>query len=269
MHRRRDLPIVQEKPRTRARRAKPDELTAARERIEELEARATQHARAEQVQAALYRIAETASAVEDMPAFYAAIHEIVGGLMYAENFYIALYDERATAHQLPVLSSTRSTTDIPDPNEWIPFGIGDASGGTGLRRCGTANPSSSRSTRCAQRAEQGEMNLVGAMAGRVDGRAAQGGWPHDRRRGGADVSRGPSLLARRPRAADVRRPAHRDGAGACPGDRGDAAAQRGARRRQRGRCRAGGAARLRLGDHGRGRPDPHDLPGLDRHDRAV
>ena len=103
MHRRRDLPIVQEKPRTRARRAKPDELTAARERIAELEARATQHARAEQVQAALYRIAETASAVEDMPAFYAAIHEIVGGLMYAENFYIALYDERRAAHQLPVL----------------------------------------------------------------------------------------------------------------------------------------------------------------------
>ena len=28
-----------------------------------------------------------------MPAFYRTIHEIVGELMYAENFYIALYDE--------------------------------------------------------------------------------------------------------------------------------------------------------------------------------
>ena len=31
-----------------------------------------------------------------MPAFYAQIHEIVGELMYADNFYIALYDEIAS-----------------------------------------------------------------------------------------------------------------------------------------------------------------------------
>ncbi len=38
-----------------------------------------------------------------MPAFYAKIHEIVGELMYADNFYIALYDEERAADQLPVL----------------------------------------------------------------------------------------------------------------------------------------------------------------------
>jgi len=46
-----------------------------------------------QVQAALYRIAETASAAQDMQEFYAEIHRIVGELMYANNFYVVLYDE--------------------------------------------------------------------------------------------------------------------------------------------------------------------------------
>ena len=37
--------------------------------------------RSAQVQAALYRIAETASAAQDMQEFYAEIHRIVGELM--------------------------------------------------------------------------------------------------------------------------------------------------------------------------------------------
>ena len=45
------------------------------------------------IELALYRIAETASAAHDMGEFYASIHAIVGELMYAENFYVALYDE--------------------------------------------------------------------------------------------------------------------------------------------------------------------------------
>jgi PAS domain S-box-containing protein len=44
------------------------------------------------LQNALYRIAEQASYAEDLSAFYAAIHNIVGRLLYAGNFYIALYD---------------------------------------------------------------------------------------------------------------------------------------------------------------------------------
>ena len=48
---------------------------------------------AEKVQSALYRIAELASAAQDMQEFYRAIHEVVGELMYAKNFFIALYDE--------------------------------------------------------------------------------------------------------------------------------------------------------------------------------
>ncbi len=47
----------------------------------------------EKLQDALYRIAETASAVQDIDDLYPALHRIVGELMYARNFYIALQEE--------------------------------------------------------------------------------------------------------------------------------------------------------------------------------
>ena len=50
-------------------------------------------ARAAKVQDALYRIAELASAAQDMQEFYRAIHGVVGELMDARNLYIALYDD--------------------------------------------------------------------------------------------------------------------------------------------------------------------------------
>ena len=59
----------------------------------ELGTREKEHKRALKVQAALYKIADAASATRDLQAFYKKVHKIVGGLMYAENFFIALYDE--------------------------------------------------------------------------------------------------------------------------------------------------------------------------------
>ena len=47
------------------------------------------------IQKALYEIADAASAVRDMQSFYEKLHKIVGKLMYAENFFIARYDEQA------------------------------------------------------------------------------------------------------------------------------------------------------------------------------
>ena len=52
----------------------------------------TESKRAERVQAALYSIAEAADTVEDIDSLYESIHGIVGALMWARNFYIALYD---------------------------------------------------------------------------------------------------------------------------------------------------------------------------------
>jgi two-component system, cell cycle sensor histidine kinase and response regulator CckA len=52
----------------------------------------SQKKRAEALSSALYRLAEKTSSAEDLGQFYAAIHSIVAELMYARNFYIALYD---------------------------------------------------------------------------------------------------------------------------------------------------------------------------------
>jgi GAF domain-containing protein/CheY-like chemotaxis protein len=93
------------------------------------------HTQTEKVQAALYRIAETASAATDMPSFYATIHEIVGGLMYADNFYIALYDDQRELINYPFLRD-EVETDLPDPNAWYPFTNREGKGATAfvLRR---------------------------------------------------------------------------------------------------------------------------------------
>ncbi len=106
------------------------ELVAARARIAELEARDATHQRTAQVQAALYRIAETAAAAQDLPSFYTAIHEIVGSIMYAENFYIALYDAERERMNYPYYVDAVDT-DSPDPKAWTPIGTGLGHGVTG------------------------------------------------------------------------------------------------------------------------------------------
>ncbi len=106
-----------------------DEIRTLQARVAELEAHEAGRERAEKVQAALYRIAETASTAEDMQHFYRQIHAIVGELMYADNFYIALYDAERDAINFPYYVD-EVDRDVPDPNLWDPFGIGDAAGVT-------------------------------------------------------------------------------------------------------------------------------------------
>ncbi len=104
-----------------------DDIAALRARVNDLEAREAEHARAERVQAALYRIAEAASASSDLQEFYRTIHGIVGELIYAENFYIALYDAERGRMNYPYFVD-EFDEDIPDPNAWEPFGEGQARG---------------------------------------------------------------------------------------------------------------------------------------------
>jgi hypothetical protein len=82
---------------------------------------------AERLQRALYRIAEASSAAEDMGAFYRSIHETIGELMDARNFYVALYDADRQAINFPYYVDTVDE-DIPDPAAWEPFGTGNAGG---------------------------------------------------------------------------------------------------------------------------------------------
>src|SRR5207245_132035 len=57
--------------------------------------------KAEAIQSAVYKISEAANAARDLPELYRHIHEVVGGLMPATNFYIALYDDRAQTLSFP------------------------------------------------------------------------------------------------------------------------------------------------------------------------
>ncbi|MCI4567417.1 EAL domain-containing protein [Lysobacter sp. CFH 32150] len=56
----------------------------------ELQAEIVERQRAERLQRALFRIAELSITSESLERFYAEVHDIVGDLLYARNFYIAL-----------------------------------------------------------------------------------------------------------------------------------------------------------------------------------
>jgi diguanylate cyclase (GGDEF)-like protein len=57
--------------------------------------------RSEQLQRALYRITELSVASDSMEAFYASVHEIVGELLDARNFYIALLTSDGSELEFP------------------------------------------------------------------------------------------------------------------------------------------------------------------------
>lgn len=61
----------------------------------------TERKRAEHLQGALFHIAELSSASGDMVEFFRSLHAIVGELLCAHNFYIALYDERTSTVSFP------------------------------------------------------------------------------------------------------------------------------------------------------------------------
>jgi PAS domain S-box-containing protein len=74
---------------------------------------------AEKVQSALYRIAELASAAQDMQEFYRATHEVVGELMLSRNLFIALWDEQRQLINYPYyVDEITDADDLPDPHQW-------------------------------------------------------------------------------------------------------------------------------------------------------
>ncbi|MBS0557858.1 MAG: EAL domain-containing protein [Proteobacteria bacterium] len=75
---------------------------------------------AERLQRALFAIADLANADLDLPEVYKALHAIVGSLMYAENFYIALYDAQRETLRFPYFVDV-ADTDVPLPEEEVPM----------------------------------------------------------------------------------------------------------------------------------------------------
>lgn len=77
-------------------------------------------AQAEQLQHALFAIADMAGSDRDMPSLLRGLHQIVAGLMYAENFYIALYDRQGDSLRFPYFIDTDTATG-PQPDEDVPL----------------------------------------------------------------------------------------------------------------------------------------------------
>jgi PAS domain S-box-containing protein len=135
------------------------QLADARRRLAGLEAAEAERRNAEKVQAALYRIAELASAAEDLQEFYRAVHGVVGELMDARNFYIALYDQERQRINFPYYVD-EVDLDVPDPNRWDEFGRGNARGTTAyaLR---TGEPQLIPHERYLELVDQGEIEPLG------------------------------------------------------------------------------------------------------------
>ncbi len=80
--------------------------------VEMLQRSVTRLEQAERLQRALYAIADQANSDRDMPDVLRAMHEIVGSLMYAENFYIVLYDRSTESIRFAYFVDV-ADTDVP------------------------------------------------------------------------------------------------------------------------------------------------------------
>jgi two-component system, cell cycle sensor histidine kinase and response regulator CckA len=72
----------------------------------------TDRTRVEALSSALYRIAEHSSSAQDLQQFFAAVHSIVDELMYARNFYIAIYDSATELLSFPYFVDQYDTAPI-------------------------------------------------------------------------------------------------------------------------------------------------------------
>ncbi|WP_133498402.1 bifunctional diguanylate cyclase/phosphodiesterase [Cognatilysobacter terrigena] len=78
------------------------ERTHALERLNaEMQTEIEERQRAEQLQSALFRIAELSMSAPSLDDFYREVHAIVGELLYARNFYIAMISEDGERLEFP------------------------------------------------------------------------------------------------------------------------------------------------------------------------
>ncbi len=63
----------------------------------------TQQDKTRKIQRALYKISESVNTINDINELYEEIHQIIAGLMKAENFFIALYDESQRSYLISLL----------------------------------------------------------------------------------------------------------------------------------------------------------------------
>ncbi|HEY1518330.1 MAG TPA: GAF domain-containing protein, partial [Solirubrobacteraceae bacterium] len=91
-----------------------------------------------------------------------AIHGVVAELMYASNFYIALYDDERRLISWPYFVD-EVDTEVPDPNRWEHFGSGNARGTTAYV-LETGKPQHLSRERIETLVALGEIELIGDLA---------------------------------------------------------------------------------------------------------
>jgi len=82
------------------------------ERTEKLKREIEEHKKSQETQSALYQIANLASAEIPLSDFYQEIHQIVGSLIYSENFYIALKDSNKDTINVVYYVDTVDSLDL-------------------------------------------------------------------------------------------------------------------------------------------------------------
>jgi len=134
-----------------------DELTSMRALVPRLEQLTAEYREAEKLQNALYEIADLASSAEDMSHFYGSLHRIIGSLMYAKNFYVALYEKDSGLVRFPYFEDT---VDEIVPDE-LPFERIERGMTAWLMRHGQ----SALMTRAdlIEQSEKGEIEVVGEL----------------------------------------------------------------------------------------------------------
>ncbi|GAB1595517.1 bifunctional diguanylate cyclase/phosphodiesterase [Lysobacter claricitrinus] len=97
------------------------ERTHALERLNnEMQAEIEERQRAEQLQSALFRIAELSMSAPSLDDFYREVHAIVGELLYARNFYIAMISEDGERLEFPYSIDERDGRRVARP---LGFGL--------------------------------------------------------------------------------------------------------------------------------------------------
>ena len=134
-----------------------DQLVTIQELQLKLAEREAEHRRAEKLQTALYEIADAASAVTDIHQFYAKLHSIIGGLMYARNFFIAAYDEQSGMMSWPYHKDEKDT----DEDTWAPGPYTEDKGVTSYVLRTGKNVHSSADT--ASLVRSGELEVIGTL----------------------------------------------------------------------------------------------------------
>lgn len=80
----------------------------------ELQAEVVERERAEKLQQALFRITELSVSADSLERFYADLHSIVGELLYARNFYIALLSSDGKFIEFPYVADEVDLREIRD-----------------------------------------------------------------------------------------------------------------------------------------------------------